>query len=104
MDYYSLVLLFIIIVIINILFRLFVCYLLLKQVYRKPMPIDPAIMSNVKMSGNIGYAKVPDGSARRFPYQLTEQGQSGAGIHRGGGGGGHHHHHHNKKSKGYVTM
>lgn len=66
------------------------------------MPIDPAIMNNVKMSGNIGYAKVPDGSARRFPYQQSDQGQGG-GRHRGGGGGGHHHHHHSKKTKGYVT-
>lgn len=61
------------------------------------MPIDPAIMNNVKMSGNIGYAKVADGSARRYPYQQSDHSHSGN-KHRGGGGGGGHHH--SRKAKG----
>lgn len=48
-----------------------------QRVYRQPAAIDPAIMNNVRMSGNIGYAKLPDGMGRQFPYRASGAPESG---------------------------
>lgn len=47
-----------------------------QQVYRSPQSIDPAILNSVKMSGNIGYAKLPEGMGRPFPYNLGDDSRS----------------------------
>lgn len=49
--------------------------------YREPVPIDPSILANVKMSGNIGYSKAPADHVR-FPYK-SDQGHQDS-KHRGG--------------------
>ena len=42
-----------------------------QRVYRQPAAVDPSIMNNVRMSGNIGYAKLPEGMGRQFPYRTS---------------------------------
>lgn len=54
-----------------------------QQVYREPAPIDPSILANVNMSGNIGYSKAPSDHARN-PYKTDHGHQEGK--HRGGHG------------------
>jgi len=56
-----------------------------QRVYRAPAPIDPAILNNVKMTGNLGYGKMPEGVARPFPYQLKSEPGYRGGKQRGGG-------------------
>lgn len=58
-----------------------------QKLYRKALPIDPVLLSKVKMTGNIGYAKVPDGMPRYFPYET--QGQPAA-KHKGSSRGQQH--------------
>lgn len=42
------------------------------RTHRQVLPPDPEIMKNVKMSGNLGYAKVPESGVRKFPYAVNE--------------------------------
>ena len=56
-----------------------------QQVYREPAPIDPSVLANVKMSGNIGYSKAPADYVR-FPYKSASS-QQDSRHHRGGHSG-----------------
>ncbi|XP_067934580.1 PAN2-PAN3 deadenylation complex catalytic subunit Pan2-like isoform X2 [Watersipora subatra] len=56
-----------------------------QRVYREPASIDPSILANMTMSGNIGYSKAPANYVR-FPYKTTSNQQDGR-QHRGGHSG-----------------